>query len=107
MLNSSIEANHFQAEVLGEKKPVLMACLSRDFRYREQKKVLDSVLGEYGEAIKVYLRDKESLGSFERFGIEGSPTFIIFYQGEEKGRMLGRAEKATLSAFISRILSSF
>ena len=84
-----------------------MACLSRDFRYREQKKVVDIVSIEYGEALKVCLQDKESLGSFEKYGIEGSPTFIIFYQGEEKGRMLGKAERDTLNAFISRILSSF
>ncbi len=97
----------FRTEVLDEKRPVLMACLSHDFRYSEQKEVLDSVSSKYGEALKVCLRDKETLGTFRRFEIEGSPTFIIFHEGEERGRMLGKAERDTLSSFISRILSSF
>ncbi len=103
----SIETDEFRTEVLDEKRPVLMACLSRDFRYREQKNILDSVSNEFGEALKVCLRDRENLGAFRRFGIEGSPAFIIFHEGEERGRMLGMAERDTLSSFISRILESF
>jgi len=106
MINSE-KLDNFETEVLKEKRPVLMACLSRDFRYEEQKKILDCVLSEYGESLKVCLRDKETLGTFRRFGIEGSPTFIIFHEGKEQGRMMGKVEKDSLNSFISRILSSF
>ena len=60
----SIELDDFKSEILAEKRPVLFACLSRDFRFKEQKEVLESVSSEYGEALKVCLRDKESLGVF-------------------------------------------
>ena len=106
MLNS-IKPNDFENEVLGYDKPVLMACLSRDFRFKEQKEILDSVLRDYGGSLKVCLRDKDTLGDFRKFGIEGSPTFIIFHEGKEQGRMLGTVEKDRLNSFISRILSSF
>ena len=104
MLNS-IEPDNFEKEILGDEKPVLMACLSRDFRYKEQKEILDSVLRDYGSSLKVCLRDRKTIGDFRKFGIEGSPTFIIFHEGREKGRMLGKVERDSLNSFISRILS--
>jgi len=102
-----IKPNDFENEVLGCDRPVLMACLSRDFRFKEQKEILDSVLEDYGCSLKLCLRDKETLGDFRKFGIEGSPTFIIFHEGKEQGRMLGMVERDSLNSFISRILSSF
>ena len=57
-----------------------------------------------GKKLKVCLLDEDSVGAFLKFGVEGSPAFIIFYDGEEKGRMLGKADKETLSNFILKTL---
>ena len=41
----------------------------------------------------------------DKLGIEGAPTFLIFYEGREKDRMLGYADMETLMAFVSKKLS--
>jgi C4-dicarboxylate-specific signal transduction histidine kinase len=50
-------------------------------RYIKQKKNLDSVSEECGEAIKVCVRDRESLGGFSRF----DPFFTTKEKGEGTG----------------------
>ncbi len=83
----SIGADSFDSEVLVEKRPVLIACVSRDYDYDKQTGVLGGVSKRYGKKLKVCLLDEDSIGAFMRFGIEGSPAFIIFHEGVEKGRM--------------------
>lgn len=100
----SIGAESFDSEVLAEKKPVLLACISRDYDYDEQTGVLGGISGKYGKRLKVCLLDEDSIGAFMKFGVEGSPAFIIFHEGEEKGRMLGKADKESLNSFIIKTL---
>ncbi len=101
----SIESDDFESEIIEEKKPVLMAHLSRSHEDEDQKKILRSVSREYGETLKVFLSEEDSIGAFRRFGIDGTPAFIIFHKGKAKGRMLGKADRSTLRSIISGILS--
>ncbi len=103
----SIKTDDLESEIIGEKKPVLMARLNRSHECEDQKEILRSVSREYGETLKVFLSEEDSIGVFRRFGIDGSPAFIIFHKGEAKGRILGKADRSTLRSFISRILSRF
>jgi thioredoxin-like negative regulator of GroEL len=42
------------------------------------------------------------LGAFmQKFGIEGTPTFLVFNNGKVVDEMLGKADDSTLHAFIS------
>jgi len=100
----SVEANRFASDVLYEEGPVLLACISRDYEYNEQTNVLGGLSEKYGKKLKVCLLDEDSIGAFMKFGVEGSPAFIIFNEGEEKGRMLGKADKETLNNFVLKTL---
>jgi hypothetical protein len=102
----SVGTDNFSSEVLQGKMPVLLATIRRDYGYKEQTRVLEGVSKEYVERLKVCLLDENSIGTFRKCGIDGSPAFVIFYGGTEKGRMLGKADRGTLSKFVSGILSS-
>lgn len=102
---TTIYADSFDSEVLVEKRPVLLACIRRDYDYDEQTGVLGGISNKYGKKLKVCLLDEDSIGAFMKFGIEGSPAFIIFHDGEEKGRMLGKADTQSLSSFVLKTLS--
>jgi hypothetical protein len=65
-------------------------------------------MGEkYSEEIKLCLLKEDFQGAFrKKYSVKGSPTFLIFSGGIEKGRMLGKADPKTLMAFISEALPS-
>ena len=41
----------------------------------------------------------------EKFNVKGTPTFMIFIGGTEKGRILGQVKQKTWEDFVSRTLS--
>ncbi len=100
-----IETKNFKSEVLREDKPVLLARISRDYGCIEQTKVLVAIAKEYGEEIKVCLLDENSIVTFKKCGIDGSPAFVIFYEGIEISRKLGKADKEVLSLFVSKSIA--
>jgi hypothetical protein len=104
---TSIGIDDFDSEIKAKKRPILLACIRRDYEYKEQAEILESVSERYGDELKVWLLDEDFIGVYRRLGIAGTPTFIIFYEGREKGRMLGKANRKTLSSFILRSLPSF
>lgn len=97
---------NIKVEVLKAKRPVLLAYIRQDYGYIEQKKAVEAISKRYADALKICLLDESSIGTFKRCGIDGSPAFVIFHKGEEKGRKLGKADKVTLGEFISEVLSA-
>jgi hypothetical protein len=96
---------NFQKEVLEESSPVLVLCMLRDSEFQEQIKVIVSTCNSYGKNLKVCLIVEEFVEILkENFDVEGTPTFLIFTGGLEKGRMLGKAEQKTFADFLSRTL---
>ncbi|MBW2595461.1 MAG: thioredoxin family protein [Deltaproteobacteria bacterium] len=96
----------FNKEVLGESRPVLVLCMHRDSEFQEQTDVVEGVCRTYGEKLKAFLMDEEFIGAFrENFEVKGTPTFMIFIGGAEKGRMLGQTDQKALEDFVSRTLS--
>ena len=49
-------------------------------------------------------RGNELNGFKEMYAIKGTPGFLLFNRGEEKGRMLGLADKERLETFLARNL---
>jgi hypothetical protein len=92
----------FISEVLErEKQRVLVACFHWDGAMIEEMTILNSVSLHSVESLKTYVVDEDAMYAFrEAFSIEGTPTFLLFEGGEERGRMLGHADIETLSAFI-------
>ena len=99
-----ISTDNFESGLLDEKRPVLLACIRRDHEFKEQTEVLERVSKSYGEDLKVCLLDGDFTGACRRLGIEGTPTFLILYEGKEKARMLGKADMETLNSFVLRAL---
>ena len=105
---TSIRYNNFEAAVVEEKRPVLLAHLNRYFEFEEQVEVLESISEKYSEILKVCLISEDFIRMFSwMHGIKGAPTFIIFHEGKEIKRMLGKADRKTLTAFILQTLPYF
>ncbi len=101
----SIRSDNFELEVMKEKRPVLLACPHAYFEFIEQKEVLKSISKEYEEELKVCLLSEDFIGVFrEKYGVEGTPTFLVFVGGKEKKRLLGKASREALIAFLSQTL---
>jgi thioredoxin-like negative regulator of GroEL len=97
-----IRPQNFEQEVVSEKRPVLLLCMPRDEEFLKQVKVLEDVAETHGQALKVGVLEDEFIERFrEDLGIRGTPTFLILVQGKERGRMLGLADSASLTDFIS------
>jgi hypothetical protein len=101
---TSVEMENFESEVMMASKPVLLACIRRGFELREQIELLEMVSDQYGHTIKICLVYEEYNEAYRALNIEGTPTFLMFLGGEEKGRMLGNAKTETLSAFVAEFL---
>lgn len=102
----SIGADNFVREVLEESRPVLVLCMHRDSEFQAQIDIIEGKCRSYGERLKACLIDEESIGAFkEKFNVKGTPTFMIFIGGTEKGRMLGQVEQKAFEDFVSRTLS--
>ncbi len=101
---SIVDKKSFEFEVLSEIQPVLLAYIRHDYGYIEQTKALEAISKRYEGALKICLVDESSIETFKRCGIDGSPAFVIFHKGEEKGRRLGKADRIVLGKFVSEVL---
>ena len=101
-----VGTDNFDSEVLNENNPMLLSRIRRDHGFKEQTKILDDVSNKHVEELRVCLLDENSIETFRRYAIDGSPTFVIFHEGEEKRRMLGKADKNTLNQFVVETLAS-
>jgi thiol-disulfide isomerase/thioredoxin len=101
----SIGLDQFEEKVLKEVYPVLVLCLYHESEFQEQIRIIEEIYQTYVQKMKVYLLEEEALGAFnEKFAVKGTPTFLLFINGNEKGRILGRADSKVLNDFLSRML---
>ena len=94
----SIDMDNFQSEVLEQKRPVILAYIRRDYQYKEQTDVLNSISERFGDAVKIYLIDGESAQMLRTLKIRGAPVFLIFYRGKETVRILGKTTAEILAS---------
>ncbi len=83
---TSIGVGNFSSEITVQERPVLLAYIRRDYDYREQTEILESLSERYGDKVKVCLLDEDSIGEIRKLGIDGDPTFFVFYKGKERGK---------------------
>ncbi len=98
------DTEEFNPETLKEKGIVLLAYIYRDSGFKQQAKVLNDLSKTMKNIIQIFLLEEDDVHKSHEFDISGSPTFILFYNGEEKGRLLGKADTKTLTDFISNHL---
>ena len=101
---TSVGMDNFDSEIRLELKPVLLACIRRGFELREQIDLLEKVSRKYAPNLKICLLFEGLNEVYRALSIEGTPTFLLFFGGEEKGRMLGKVKMETLSTFVFQSL---
>lgn len=101
-----VGAYNFESEVIREQKPVFLSCFDRNIKFEKRKEAINSISKIFGDALKVCVLKEDFIGVFkEKYNIYGTPTFLVFFGGEEKDRMLGQADQETLKSFIAHALS--
>lgn len=101
-----INFREFEREIDSACNPVLMLCIRRDYEFISQTDLIRDVLGRMDHGfpidLKVCLVDEESRPALrERLDLQGSPAFLLFHKGKEKGRLLGVADEERLKGFLS------
>jgi len=104
---TSVEVCDLDSEIRAEKRPVLLAWVHWGFGYKDQIDALEDLSKKYSEVLKVCLLDEGFIEVNKALEIKGSPTFSVFHEGKEKGRMLGKADIDALSSFVLRTLPNF
>lgn len=86
---------------------MLVACLAEGPEFSKTLGVLESATSGLGRLIKVGIITEDSRRVFmNRFNISGTPTFVIFQQGKEVGRLLGMADREGIREFLHRSVDS-
>ena len=102
----SIGLNEFEEKVFKEIKPVLLLCIQQDPEFQNHLRVIEDIYRTFAERVRIYLLEEDALRIFmEKFAVKGTPTFLLFINGNEKGRLLGQTDSEELNHFLSRMLS--
>lgn len=100
-----IGLKNMNAEIIKEKKTVLLACVHQGGAYAGLMKTLREVSALFEPKVKVCVVHQHFLkGVCERFNIGGTPTFLMLATGSERDRMLGEADRDALAVFILKNL---
>lgn len=98
-----IGLDNFRVKVTHERRPVLMACIYRGYEFEKQMEVLGQLCDTYNDVMKLYYIDEDDRKIFMKtFNISGTPTYILFQNGQEIDRLLGNADVDTLQRFIKK-----
>lgn len=102
----SLEPQAFDMELSSSSEPFLVAFLKKNERFLNQSRVLDEACHEHAGAVRCYLCDVDYLETgMERFKVKGTPTFLLFANGEEVDRLIGESDRETLGDFIRSAIS--
>ncbi len=100
----SIDMDNFESEIWLESRPVLLACIHRGFEANEQLKILEAVSTKIAWEVKICLLYKGLSDAYRVLSVEGTPSFLLYIDGEERGRVLGKVPPETLIDFVSQKL---
>ncbi len=84
-----------------EEKPVLAACIRDDLDYHTTLEGLETVAIYAGPALRICVILEDLLPFFEsRYGVTGTPTFLLLQGGELKDSLMGKSSVQTLMDFV-------
>ena len=101
---TSIGMDNFESEIRLELRPILLACIRRGFEAKEQLKVLEKVSREIDRSVKICVLYEGLSDAYRMLSVEGTPTFLLYFDGEEIGRILGKVAPENLSEYVSEQL---
>ena len=100
-----INGLNFESIVMQAKKPVLVACMDLEFGCENQISVIKTVAEEQQSQVQFCLVEVDYQRRFmEKFLIPGTPTFLVFEKGMEKGQMMGETDSEALNNFLKQTL---
>lgn len=100
-----INNHNYTTEIDNAGKPVLLLCMPKGPDFDDQSIILHQVAEKYKDAVKVCLLEEELINGFRQMlCIKGTPVYLLFLRGKEKGRMLGMAGEEQLTAFLFRYI---
>lgn len=93
----TLTPTEFARLINSESRPILAGCLENDTLHDEQLGVLSHIERAFSQQFSVCLMDPDYRSEFDRtYAIAGTPSYLLFYQGEEKTRFLGYADALNL-----------
>jgi thioredoxin-like negative regulator of GroEL len=102
-----INNRNYTTEIDKAGKPVLLLCMPKGPDFSNQSILLHQIAEKYKDTVKVCLLEEEMINGFRQMlHIKGTPVYLLFFRGKEKGRMLGMAGVEQLTAFLFRHLPS-
>ncbi len=97
-----ISDENFYSEIVMEKSPILFAYIYKHANLSEQMESLEGL--SPSKKIKICYMTDQGNNVCEKLKITGSPVFIAFKKGKEKGRMIGMVDSQGLNNFVSNSL---
>ncbi|QJT10571.1 thioredoxin family protein [Oceanidesulfovibrio marinus] len=95
----------FEVALKREAGFVLLACLRQEHEMRDQEDSLREVARQYDGQLKVWILDDHGQDKFHvQHRVMGTPTYLLFKNGAEKDRVLGKLSCEGLLEFVSRNL---
>lgn len=89
--------NEHLAELLADERPALIACIHRDADFQETIEQLEAVAAYLGSAVRVGYILEDLLPYFqERFGVSGTPTYVLIKTGRRQEMFLGKQTAQSL-----------
>lgn len=87
---------------LEEDRPLFIAVLRKDPDLLEQLGQIMDVASEFREEVLAACYTLEDLLPYfaERFGVGGTPTYLMVVNGELKGSLLGKNSRKSLAGFV-------
>lgn len=87
--------------------PVLVAFLRSSKRYSDQFEILDKIQKRLGSRIRCMFYSDSFLDEAMRSHlVQGTPSYLLFKDGWEVGRLIGRSDDISMTEFINRCLGN-
>ncbi len=93
-------------QTLGADRAAIFLYINQGTDYSDQIAALETAGDSTVFDVAIHVVQEESIGPFaQKFSIKGSPTYLLFISGVEKGRLLGKSNHGNLVAFINKHMS--
>jgi hypothetical protein len=101
-----VYAATFEVEINQSPMLVLLACIHPDADRLPYQELLTAIERSLQHQVKVCLFQEENGGVIgKRYGVAGTPTFLILDGGRVLAQLLGETELSGLTAFIAKNVS--
>lgn len=97
----TIKPQAFDIELQGNTDPFLVAFLKRNERFSTQARMLEETEKAFGTRLRCFLFNSDYLDTaMDRFKVKGTPTYLLFEDGQEVDRLIGESDGETMDEFI-------